>query len=64
MKPIATIKANDLVSIATAAELWFKKMNEINQMFELEHRAAKELRDILWKTNWDEDAYFNIKEGD
>lgn len=64
MKPIATIKANDLVSIATAAELWFKKMNETNQMFELEHRAAKELRDMLWKTNWDEDAYFNIKEGD
>lgn len=64
MKPIATIKANDLVSIATAAELWFKKMNEINHMFELEHKAAKELRDILWRTNWDEDAYLKIKEGD
>lgn len=57
-----TIKAIDLVGIAVAAELWFKKQNKVAHMFEKELKAATALKKELYKTTWDEDAELFIDE--
>lgn len=56
------IKAIDLVSVAVAAEIWFKKQNEITNSFALELKKATKLKKELYKTNWDEDAELMIEE--
>lgn len=57
-----TIKAIDLVSIAVAAEIWFKKQNQITNSFIVELKAATELKKALYKVQWDKDAKLTINE--
>lgn len=56
------IKEIELVGIAVAAEIWFKKQNEISKMFIKEQKAAEELKNKLYKAQWDENAELYIDE--
>ena len=56
------IKTIDLTGIAVAAEIWFKKQNEIFHNFDKELNAATTLKKALYKTNWDEETELFIDE--
>lgn len=56
------IKAIELVGIAVAAELWFKRQDEISHLFGLEKKAAEKLKKQLYAVQWDEDAELLIDE--
>lgn len=56
------IKAIDLVGIAVAAEIWFKKINDTHHTFQIELNKAKQLKRKLREKDWDEDAELFIDE--
>lgn len=60
-----TINANDMVLISQAALEYLRKCGcEKHEEFHLFLNTVENLRDWLWKTDWDNDAELTISEKD